>query len=161
MARTRLLDVFGHEPGPTRCRDALRVNLESKLRGPPGPRGRTHLVSPAVAAASAVMVDSLHQKNCREARSRRRGPRRSARALGRRHDQIIPSDWLKRVERTDSVEDCSASGATTQFRSQSTGLRGRERLDRGSALRHRILARTRGLGPDGLRIRGHHRALLR
>ena len=28
-------------------------------------------------------------------------------------DQIIPSDWLKKVERTGFGQACSASGATT------------------------------------------------
>ena len=54
MARGRLLDVPGHEPGHPPARRALRFDLEPKLRGPPGQGGRTHLVSPAMAAAAAV-----------------------------------------------------------------------------------------------------------
>ena len=45
---------LGDEPRPARPRRALRLDLEPQLRGPPGPGGRTHLVSPAVAAATAV-----------------------------------------------------------------------------------------------------------
>ena len=52
------------EPGCSMClamnadrlgaRRALRLDLEPQFRGPPGLRGRTHLVSPAMAAAAAI-----------------------------------------------------------------------------------------------------------
>ena len=51
------------EPGCSMClamnadrlsRRALRLDLEPQLRRPPGRRRRTHLVSPAMAAAAAV-----------------------------------------------------------------------------------------------------------
>jgi 3-isopropylmalate/(R)-2-methylmalate dehydratase large subunit len=36
------------------ARRALRLDLEPQLRGPAGLRGRTHLMSPGMAAAAAV-----------------------------------------------------------------------------------------------------------
>jgi 3-isopropylmalate/(R)-2-methylmalate dehydratase large subunit len=36
------------------ARGAQRLDLQPQLRGPAGPGGRTHLVSPQVAAATAV-----------------------------------------------------------------------------------------------------------
>ncbi len=41
VARGRLLDVPGHEPGQARPRRAQRVDLQPQLRGPPG-QGRAH-----------------------------------------------------------------------------------------------------------------------
>ena len=55
VALRRLLDVPGHEPGHARARASARAShLQPQLRGPAGPGGRTHLVSPPVAAATAV-----------------------------------------------------------------------------------------------------------
>ena len=54
VAPGRLLDVPGHEPGHPPAGRALRLDLEPQLRGPAGPGGRTHLVSPAMAAAAAL-----------------------------------------------------------------------------------------------------------
>ena len=47
LARRRLLDVPGHEPGHRRSRRARRVDLEPQLRGPPGARGA---LAPGLAA---------------------------------------------------------------------------------------------------------------
>ena len=41
VARGRLLDVPGHEPGHARAGRALRLHLQPQLRGPPG-QGRPH-----------------------------------------------------------------------------------------------------------------------
>ena len=54
MARAGLLDVPGHEPRQARPGRALRLDLEPQFRRPPGFKGRTHLVSPAMAAAAAI-----------------------------------------------------------------------------------------------------------
>lgn len=54
MARAGLFHVPGDEPGPARERRTLRLDLQPQLRGPSGAGGRTHLVSPAMAAAAAV-----------------------------------------------------------------------------------------------------------
>ena len=106
LARARLLDVPGHEPrqaGPGR---ALGVDLEPQLRGSPG-QGWSH--PPGVAR---------RRRRHRHRRHLRRPPRPGLRErpmepvttitgtavpLDRSDvdtDQIIPSDWLKRVERT-------------------------------------------------------------
>jgi len=98
VARTGLFDVSGNEPGPTRRRNALCVDVESKFRRSPGPRGRTHSFS-AVARPARSWVDSRHRRSCRETRSRRR---RTAVPLERSTSTPTrySSDWLKRVERT-------------------------------------------------------------
>ncbi len=55
MAFCRLFHVLGHEPGPVgaggeRCASTSNRNFEGRQ----GKGGRTHLVSPVVAAATAV-----------------------------------------------------------------------------------------------------------
>ena len=68
---------------------ALRLDLEPQLRGPPGRGGRTHLVSPAMAAAAAIagrFVDVRELAVGSEARSARvTVARRRARPRRRRH----------------------------------------------------------------------------
>ena len=55
VARGRLLDVPGHEPGPARAGRALAPRTSNRnFEGRQGKGGRTHLVSPPVAAATAV-----------------------------------------------------------------------------------------------------------
>ena len=54
VAAGRLLDVPRHEPRSARAGRAQRVHLQPELRGPAGQGGRTHLVSPLVAAATAI-----------------------------------------------------------------------------------------------------------
>ena len=54
MATGRLLDVSRHEPRSVVAGTAVRIDVEPKFRGQQGKGGRTHLVSPAVAAATAV-----------------------------------------------------------------------------------------------------------
>ena len=103
MARGRLLDVPGDEPGHARRGRALRLDLEPQLRGPPG-QGRAH--------PPGQPEDG--------GRRRRRGPLRrhqgleldmrpvdiiegKVSVLNRNDvdtDQIIPKQFLKRVERT-------------------------------------------------------------
>ena len=103
LALRRLLDVPRHEPGHPPARRALRVDLEPQLRRTPGPR-RAH--SPGQPEDGR--------------RGRDRGPLRRHPRMGagmnavrvirgpisvlRRHDvdtdQIIPKQFLKRVERS-------------------------------------------------------------
>ena len=45
---------LGMNPDIAAARRALRLDLEPQLRGPPGRGGRTHLVSPQMAAAAAI-----------------------------------------------------------------------------------------------------------
>ena len=55
LARPGLLDVPGHEPRQARPRRALRLApVNRNFEGRQGRGGRTHLVSPAVAAATAI-----------------------------------------------------------------------------------------------------------
>ena len=54
VARAGLLDVPGHESRHSLARRTLRLHQQPQLRGPPGRGGRTHLVSPQMAAAAAV-----------------------------------------------------------------------------------------------------------
>ena len=70
-------------------------------------------------------------------------------------DQIIPSDWLKRVERTGF-----GAGLFSEWRENSDFVLNQERyaganiLVAGSELRYRLVARARGVGAAGLRLRG-------
>jgi 3-isopropylmalate/(R)-2-methylmalate dehydratase large subunit len=54
LAQRRLLDVPRHEPRHAGAGGAQRLDVQPQLRGTPGRGGRTHLVSPEVAAATAV-----------------------------------------------------------------------------------------------------------
>jgi 3-isopropylmalate dehydratase small subunit len=54
VARARLQHVPGDERRQARTRRALRQHQQPQLRRPPGRGGRTHLVSPAMAAAAAI-----------------------------------------------------------------------------------------------------------
>ncbi len=102
VARAGLLHVPRHEPRQARRGRALRLNLEPQLRGPSGPR-RAH----------APGLPCRRRRHCRGGDARHPGGPRlmepvvivTGRAvpLDRTDvdtDQIIPSDWLKRVERT-------------------------------------------------------------
>ena len=77
-------------------------------------------------------------------------------------DQIIPSDWLKRVERTGF-----GAGLFSEWRENSDFVLNQERYDgandprRRPELRHRLVTRARGVGADGLRLRGRAVAALR
>ena len=54
MARAGLLDVPGDERRPAGAGRALRIDIEPQFRRAPGAGGRTHLVSPAMAAAAGI-----------------------------------------------------------------------------------------------------------
>ena len=54
MAACRLLDVPGHEPGPAAPGERTASTSNRNFEGRQGKGGRTHLVSPLVAAATAV-----------------------------------------------------------------------------------------------------------
>ena len=54
MAGRRLLDVPGHEPRPAGAGGARASTSNRNFEGRQGKGGRTHLVSPLVAAATAV-----------------------------------------------------------------------------------------------------------
>ncbi|SUA23789.1 isopropylmalate isomerase large subunit [Neisseria gonorrhoeae] len=54
MARTGLFDVPCDECRPPRAEATLRLHVQPQFEGRQGNGGRTHLVSPAMAAAAAV-----------------------------------------------------------------------------------------------------------
>lgn len=55
MAARGLLDVPGHEPGPAGPGERSASTSNRNFEGRQGKGGRTHLVSPQVAAATAVL----------------------------------------------------------------------------------------------------------
>ena len=164
------------EPGCSMClamnpdklgrRRALRLDLEPQLRGPPGPR-RPH--PPRLARRG-------RRHRGRRARSPRPdGPRRlmepvivvTGRAvpLDRSDvdtDQIIPSDWLKRVERTGFGAGLFAEWRDDRdFVLNDPEFVGRDHPGRRAQLRHRLVARARRVGADGLRVPGRRVLALR
>jgi len=54
VARAGLLDVPCDESRQAVARRALRLDLDRNFEGRQGFKGRTHLVSPAMAAAAAI-----------------------------------------------------------------------------------------------------------
>ena len=77
-------------------------------------------------------------------------------------DQIIPSDWLKRVERTGFGEGLFSEWREgLRLRAQPGALRRRDDPRRRPELRHRLVARARGVGAAGLRLRRGRLAPLR
>src|SRR5581483_11753368 len=101
VAERGVLDVSRHEPGHPRARRALRLDVEPQLRRPPG-RRRPH--APGVAGHG-------RGRRARGPLRRRAGPRvRELRRVTSRvavldradvdTDQIIPKQFLKRIERT-------------------------------------------------------------
>ena len=54
MARARLLDVPGHERRPLEPGERCASTSNRNFEGRQGAGGRTHLVSPAMAAAAAM-----------------------------------------------------------------------------------------------------------
>ena len=77
-------------------------------------------------------------------------------------DQIIPSDWLKQVERTGFGE-----GLFSEWRDDRDFVLNLPQFDgandprRRPELRHRFVTRARGVGDHGLRLRGRDLAALR
>ncbi|KAF8760053.1 3-isopropylmalate dehydratase large subunit [Rhizoctonia solani] len=63
LARGRLFHVSRNEPGPALAGRTLREHEQSEFRGPAGRWRRTHLVSPAMAAAAA-MTGHLTDTTC-------------------------------------------------------------------------------------------------
>ena len=102
VAGAGLLDVPGHEPRQARSRRAGRLHLEPELRGSPGP-GRPH--PPGLSRRGRGHRGGRPLRHTRGARLMEAVQVVTGRAvpLDRSDvdtDQIIPSDWLKRVERT-------------------------------------------------------------
>ena len=109
-----------------RCASTSNRNFEGRQ----GKGGRTHLVSPAVAAATAIAGHFATPEDLEQLDGSKRDERRSPGAavpLVRSDvdtDQIIPSDWLKRVERTGFGE-----GLFSEWRENSDFVLNQERYD--------------------------------
>ena len=142
-----------------RCASTSNRNFEGRQ----GRGGRTHLVSPAVAAATAVAGTLRHP----------RGPvvkpvtvvTGRAVPLDRSDvdtDQIIPSDWLKRG-RAHRVRRRAVLGVARRprLRLEPTRVRRRHHPRGGPELRHRLVPGARRVGAARLRVRGRHLAPLR
>ena len=165
MARRRLFDVPRHEPRHPAARRALRLDLEPQLRGPAGP-GRPHPPGqPAMAAAAADRrplrrrpgVDRLMEPG-------RDHPGNHGCRCMRSHvdtDQIIPKQFLKRVERTgfgpflfyDWAYDHEGE-LRPRLRPQPARVPERDGSGRRAQLRLGIVARARPVGAPRL---GHSR----
>ena len=139
-----------------RCASTSNRNFEGRQ----GRGGRTHLVSPAVAAATAVAghfatpadLDAVLMDAVRVVT----GHRGAARPLRRRHRPDHPERLAQagRAHRA-SAPACSPSGATTATSCSTTsGTPAPSILRRRPELRHRLVARARGVGDHGLRLQG-------
>ena len=158
VARVGLLGLPRHEPRHPQTRGALRVDLQPQLRGPPG---RRRPYSPGQPEDGG--------------RRRRRGSLRRHQGVGvmdpidiiEGHvavldradvdtDQIIPKQFLKRIERTGFGEFLFYDW----FRIGRDRARAASDPGHGSQLRLGLLARARRLGAQGLRLRCRDRAVV-
>jgi hypothetical protein len=158
LARGRLLDVPGHEPGHPAAGRALRVDLEPQLRGPPGPR-RAH--APGLAPDGRRGGDRgalrRHPRGAEdEAIETIRARSATSTAPTSTPTRSCPSSSSSASSARASASSCSTTGPRSPAGScrQPDPRRRRE-------LRLRLLARARSLGPAGLRLPGDRRAELR
>ena len=144
------------QPGE-RCASTSNRNFEGRQ----GRGGRTHLVSPAMAAATALAGHFVDVRELRWSRSRA-GPsagRPDAVAVLDRADvdtdQIVPKQFLKRIERTGSASSSSTTGRQEpDFELNRPEAEGRGSSRRGAELRLRLRPRARRLGAPGPRLPG-------
>ncbi len=116
VARSGLLDVPGHEPGPARAGGAQRLHLQPQLRGSAG-QGRTHAPRlarswpprppsparwprPPTCHRSTPSADPGTGRTDMEKFTRHAGTGLPLRRSNVDTDQIIPAVYLKRVTRT-------------------------------------------------------------
>ena len=159
------------QPGE-RCASTSNRNFEGRQ----GRGGRTHLVSPAMAAAAAVEGRFVDVRRMRGRGGARMKPFRREDGvlipLDRSDvdtDQIIPKQFLKRIERTgygeflfnDWRRDPSGAARPDFVLNQEEYAAGTVH-GRGAQLRLRLVARARGVGARRLRDpRGHRRVVRR
>ena len=137
-----------------RCASTRNRNFEGRQ----GRGGRTHLVSPAMAAAAAVAGHfatsaSSRLVPCMKPFTQRHGRRAVLDRADVDTDQIIPKQFLKRVERTGFGEFLFYDwrrGAIPDFVLNQPEYRRRADPDRRPELRLRLVARARRLGAAGL-----------
>jgi len=95
---------------------ALRIDVEPQFRRRQGKGGRTHLVSPAVAAATRSPVASRRRKTeLMEKVNVITGAECRWCVPTSTPNQIHPSDWLSASSRTGSVKDCSRVARELDF----------------------------------------------
>ncbi len=159
LALGGLLDVPGHEPRHRRARRARGVDLEPQLRGPPG-QGREVAPGQPEDGRSRRGGGALRGHQGVELMEPVKVIEGGVSVLDRADvdtDQIIPKQFLKRVERTGFGEflfyDWAKAGRL--------GPAGEPDPRRGAQLRLRLLARARAVGAGGLRLQGDRRAELR
>ena len=133
-----------------RCASTSNRNFEGRQ----GAGGRTHLVSPAMAAAAAITgrfadVRELRMRELRQVTGR-------AAVLDRADvdtDQIIPKQFLKRIERSGYGEFLFFDWMKDpDFELHRPEYEGAQILVAGPQLRLRLVARARRLGARGLRL---------
>src|SRR5436190_7200160 len=102
MAGRRLLDVPRDEPGHPPARRALRLHVEPQLRGPPGRRRADAPDEPGDGGGRRGHGPPRRRAGARRMRAVRvvSGPVAALDRASVDTDQIIPKQFLKRIERT-------------------------------------------------------------
>ena len=148
-----------------RCAATSNRNFEGRQ----GKGGRTHLVSPAVAAATAVRgtlsspadLSSLEEIDMDAFRTHT-GIGVPLRRSNVDTDQIIPAVYLKRVTRTGFEDGLFASWRNDpSFILNLQPVRQGVGIGRRTRFRHRVIARARGVGAHGLRLPGRNLVSIR
>ena len=150
LARPGLLDVPGHEPRQARAGRALRPPPRNRnFEGRQGRGGRTHLVSPAVAAATAVAghfatpVRPRPKESDHGRRPHHHRHRRAPRPLRRRHRPDHPQR-LAQAGRAHRLRQGPVLGVARRprVRAQPAPVHaGASILVAGPELRHRLVSR--------------------
>jgi hypothetical protein len=173
VAAAGLLDVSGDEPRQAAPPGAQSASTSNRnFEGRQGKGGRTHLVSPQVAAATAITRLSAPADLARRPMALLPLPtgwtephgqvhdahrrRRTAAAQQRRHRPDHPGELPQAGDPTGSRTDSSPPGAPTRSSSSTPRLRRGVGPRRRSRLRHRVLARARGLGAHDYGFRVVH-----
>ena len=156
---------LGMNPDVLAARRALCVDVEPQLRGTTGTRRAYPSGQPGDGGRGGA-----HRATWRtSARWRRvkafRGTTGRVAVLDRADvdtDQIIPKQFLKRIERTGYGEFLFHDWRQDpEFELNRPEYAGRDDPGHGTKLRLRLVARARRLGAPGLRLRGGRRAVLR
>ena len=152
-----LLDVPRDEPRHPRPGERCASTSNRNFEGRQGRGGRTHLVSPQMAAAAAIEGRFVDIREwCMKAVNVIEG---NVSVLDREDvdtDQIMPKQFLKRIERTGFGEFLFYDWA----KEPRLGPAAQPDPGHRAQLRLRLLARARTLGARGLRLPGHRRAEL-
>ena len=141
-----------------RCASTSNRNFEGRQ----GPGGRTHLVSPAVAAATAIAGHLASPPTSDRRGSDDHGSRRH------RHRHRRPPRPVRRRHRPDHAQRVAEAGgahrlrrgpvlrlaARPRLRPQPPRARGRHHPGDGRQLRHRLVPGARGVGPARPRLQG-------